>query len=161
MQVIRASCSGMWEWKTHARQVQSCNRKIRTPYSSPTASTLAGPARFRAAVLCPRATVPALSGVHSLAAEPAEKRSPPTGVRRAREHAEAGWVRPFVIAERPFVLSAKRRFVGALTGKGLGGSKSKISTKRRKPDASWLVLLRARHASARPNQWRLTGAEVG
>jgi len=101
MQVIRASCSGMWEWKTHARQVQSCNRKIRTPYSSPTASTLAGPARFRAAVLCPRATVPALSGVHSLAAGPAEIRSPPTGVRRAREHAEAGWVRPFEIAERP------------------------------------------------------------
>ena len=75
--------------------------QIRTPYSSPTASTLAGPARFRAAVLCPRATVPALSGVHSLAAGPAEIRSPPTGVRRAREHAEAGWVRPFEIAERP------------------------------------------------------------
>ena len=62
---------------------------------------------------------------------------------------------------KTIVLSAKRRFVGALTGKGLGGSKSTISTKWLKPDASWLVLLRARHASAHSNQWRLTGADVG
>ena len=104
---------------------------------------LAGRARFRAAGLCHRATAPAFRGVQSLAAgQPAEKLPPPIGVRRAREHAVAGWVHPFVLSEKPFVPPQKGRLVGALTGQRVDGSKSKISTKGLKPDASWPVFLR-------------------